>query len=119
MLFASGAVVSLPPRVLAVLGRLLERPGELVTKRRLTDAVWGDTSVTEESLIEAIKLLRKALSDNSKDPAYIQTVHRRGYRFIAPVTEASSAVACAADDPRSAVGNLSRAAVLVAIVLMS
>ena len=49
------------------------------------DAVWPDTFVTESSLLEAIGLLRDALGDDRKQPTYIQTVHRRGYRFIGQI----------------------------------
>ena len=55
------------------------------------DAVWPDTFVTESSLLEAIGLLRDALGDDRKQPTYIQTVHRRGYRFIGQISGASGA----------------------------
>lgn len=77
--------VPLPPRALGVLEALLGAPGEVVSKPRLLDAVWKDAFVTEASLLEAIKVLREALGDDRLNPTYIQTVHRRGYRFIAPV----------------------------------
>jgi DNA-binding winged helix-turn-helix (wHTH) protein len=80
--------VRLPPRALAVLGALVARPGELVSKAALLDAGWKDAFVTEASLLEAIHVLRAALGDNRKAPSYIQTVHRRGYRFVAPVQTA-------------------------------
>jgi DNA-binding winged helix-turn-helix (wHTH) protein len=81
-----GAVeVPLPPRAVAVLGALVARPGQLVSKAELLDAGWKDAFVTEASLLEAIHVLRAALGDDRKAPCYIQTVHRRGYRFIAPV----------------------------------
>ena len=74
--------VALPPRALGVLTRLLASSGAVVTKQELLDAVWPDTFVTESSLLEAIGLLREALGDDRRQPTYIQTVHRRGYRFI-------------------------------------
>lgn len=81
-----GAVeVALPPRAVAILGALVARPGQLVSKAELLDAGWKDAFVTEASLLEAIHVLRAALGDDRKAPSYIQTVHRRGYRFIAPV----------------------------------
>ena len=55
------------------------------------DAVWPDAFVTEASLLEAIGVLRDALGDDRLNPTYIQTVHRRGYRFIAPIAPARSA----------------------------
>jgi DNA-binding winged helix-turn-helix (wHTH) protein/tetratricopeptide (TPR) repeat protein len=81
-----GQLIELPPRALAVLGHLLERPGEIISKEILIDAVWNDTAVTERSLSEAVGILRQALDDDPHEPTYIQTVHRRGYRFMAPVS---------------------------------
>ncbi|MCH7825649.1 MAG: winged helix-turn-helix domain-containing protein, partial [Acidobacteria bacterium] len=86
VLSSNGVEFPLQPRVLRVLEHLLERPGEVVSKQELLDAVWPDTVVAETSLIEAIKILRHALGDDPQQPTYIQTVHRRGYRFIAPVS---------------------------------
>ena len=81
-----GEPVELPPRAAFVLECLLGRAGELVSKDELLDFAWKDTSVTEHSLIEAIKVLRRVLGDQSSERRYVQTVHRRGYRFIAPVS---------------------------------
>src|SRR6476620_454315 len=92
-----GRSMPLPPRALGVLTALLETPGEIVTKQTLMDAVWPGTFVTESSLLEAIGLIRDALGDDRKQPTYVQTVHRRGYRFIgeidAPSAPEPSAVA--------------------------
>ena len=82
-LFRDGAEVPLPPRALGVLSLLVERAGRLVPKQLLLDTVWSDAVVTETSLAEAVSVLRQALRDNPQAPTYIQTVHRRGYRFIA------------------------------------
>ena len=76
----------LPPRVLGVLELLLERAGDIVPRQELIDRVWKDAFVTDTSLAEAISVLRQTLGDDSQNPAYVQTVHRRGYRFVAPVT---------------------------------
>src|SRR5688572_8248192 len=76
----------LPPRAMAILQHLVERAGRIVSKTALIDAAWKDANVSETSLIEAIGLIRHALGDDPQKPAYIQTVHRRGYRFIAPIT---------------------------------
>jgi DNA-binding winged helix-turn-helix (wHTH) protein len=80
----------LPPRVLGVLELLLERPGEVVTKQALISAVWRDAFVTETSIAEAISVLRQALGDDPQRPTYVQTLHRRGYRFIADVSESEA-----------------------------
>ncbi len=80
------AELPLPPRVLGVLEHLVTRPGRVVSKRALMDAVWKDAVVTETSLTEAVSQLRQALADDPQQPAFVQTVHRRGYRFVASVT---------------------------------
>ena len=81
-LWRNGSPVPLPPRAMGVLAALVARPGSVVSKQELMDAVWPDTFVTESSLLEAIGLLRQTLGDDRRQPVYIQTVHRRGYRFI-------------------------------------
>jgi Tol biopolymer transport system component/DNA-binding winged helix-turn-helix (wHTH) protein len=86
ILSRDGVELNLPPRVLGVLEFLLERRNKVVSKQTLIDAVWNGSFVSETSLTEAISLLRQALDDDSQDPHYIQTLHRRGYRFIAPVS---------------------------------
>jgi len=81
-LWRNGSAVPLPPRAMTVLATLVARPGSVVSKQELMDAVWPDTFVTESSLLEAIGLLRQTFGDDPRQPIYIQTVHRRGYRFI-------------------------------------
>ncbi len=76
----------LPPRVLGVLELLLERAGDVVPRQELIDTVWKDAFVTDTSLAEAVSVLRQVLGDDPQAPTYIQTLHRRGYRFVAPVT---------------------------------
>jgi DNA-binding winged helix-turn-helix (wHTH) protein len=78
--------VPLPPRVLSVLDLLVSRAGVIVPKQELIDAVWKDAFVTDTSLAEAISVLRQALGDDPQSSRYVQTVHRRGYRFVAPLT---------------------------------
>ncbi|HEX4954070.1 MAG TPA: winged helix-turn-helix domain-containing protein [Thermoanaerobaculia bacterium] len=87
-LVCEGREVALPPRSLATLGVLLDRAGNLVTKRALIDEVWKGAFVSEAVVAEAISLVRHALGDDAAAPTYIQTLHRRGYRFIAPVAAA-------------------------------
>src|SRR5712692_1312921 len=71
-----------------VLALLLEKPGELVTREELQQKLWpADTFVDfDHSLNTAINKLRETLGDSSSAPRYIETLPRRGYRFIAPVT---------------------------------
>ena len=85
-LWHGSSEVPLPPRALGVLEALTAHPGAVVSKQTLMDAVWRDSFVTEASLLEAIRVLRDALGDDRLRPAYIQTVHRRGYRFVADLT---------------------------------
>ena len=81
VLMRDGEEIRLPPRVIGVLQFLLERQGKVVSKQALIDGVWNGTAVTETSLTEAISILRQALGDDAQDPRYLETVHRRGYRF--------------------------------------
>jgi DNA-binding winged helix-turn-helix (wHTH) protein len=73
-----------------VLLYLVDRPGVLVTKSELLDAVWRDLAVTPDVLIRSVRELRLALGDDSRTPRCIETVHRRGYRFIAEIQNSSS-----------------------------
>ncbi|HEY9501499.1 MAG TPA: winged helix-turn-helix domain-containing protein, partial [Pyrinomonadaceae bacterium] len=70
-----------------MLNQLVERPGQLVTKEELLNTVWRDTFVGDAVLKVAIRQLRDALEDNSKAPEFIETAHRRGYRFIGQISE--------------------------------
>ena len=90
LLKREGVEVPLPPRVLGVLELLLTRAGEIVPRRELMETVWKDAFVTDTSLAEAISFLRQALGDDPQSPRYIQTVHRRGYRFLATVASPES-----------------------------
>src|SRR5439155_5468220 len=72
----------------AVLRYLVEQLGQVVTKEELLRTVWSDTVVSEWALTTCIWEIRKALGEAAGAPQYIATVHRRGYRFIAPVTPA-------------------------------
>ncbi|MGH9312274.1 MAG: winged helix-turn-helix domain-containing protein, partial [Vicinamibacterales bacterium] len=85
-LMREGAAVPLSPKLVELLLHLVARPGNLVTKEALFAAVWPDVVVTDNALTQAVSDLRQALGDNAASPRFIQTVARRGYRFIAPVT---------------------------------
>ena len=84
-LYRDGIALPLPPRALGVLAVLATRPGQVVTKQQLLDQVWKDTNVTDTSLAEAVSLLRQALGDEPQRGDFIQTIPRRGYRFVAPL----------------------------------
>lgn len=67
---------------------LLERRGEAVTRREILDAAWSDVVVSDNALNQAVRILRRTLDDDSRNPAFIRTVSRHGYRFVWPeVTE--------------------------------
>lgn len=85
LLHVDGEEVWLPPKALAVLEYFVERPSAVVSRAELLDAAWGESAVTDHSLTEAIRILRRELGDDHRRPRYIQTVHRRGYRLVAEV----------------------------------
>ncbi len=80
-----GRPVLLAPKAFAVLCALARRPGHLLTKNALLDAVWGHQHVSDSVLKTTIRELRAALSDDARRPDYIETVSRRGYRFVGAV----------------------------------
>ncbi|MCI0625988.1 MAG: transcriptional regulator [Acidobacteria bacterium] len=84
--------VHLEPRVMDVLVHLAERAGEVVSKEELVERVWKQRYVSDDVLTVAVYTLRKVLGDNPRQPRYIETVPRRGYRWIAPVTESGRAM---------------------------
>jgi pimeloyl-ACP methyl ester carboxylesterase/DNA-binding winged helix-turn-helix (wHTH) protein len=81
-LYRDGTPVPLPPKAFAVLQYLAENAGRLVSKRELLEAAWPGVFVGDAVLKVTIGEIRKALGDNPATPAYIETVHRRGYRFL-------------------------------------
>src|ERR1041384_4577677 len=89
-LWRDSEAIPLRPKVYGVLRYLLSHPGVLVTKKQLLEAVWTDTFVGDSVLKDSIRQLRHLLGDESKRPQFIETAHRRGYRFIARVREAPS-----------------------------
>jgi DNA-binding winged helix-turn-helix (wHTH) protein len=91
LLSRDGADIPLPPRATGVLWLLVTRAGHVVSKQELLEAVWKDTYVNDDSLAEAISLVRHTLGDDAQQPAFIQTVPRRGYRFVSPVERAEQA----------------------------
>jgi DNA-binding winged helix-turn-helix (wHTH) protein/TolB-like protein/tetratricopeptide (TPR) repeat protein len=106
---SAGRQVPLRPQAFAVLHLLAERPGELVTKDELMAAVWPGIAVTDDSLVQAIGDIRRALGDEAH--AVIRTVPRRGYRLVPP-PEAPAASALRAGRPR-------RSAALLAAALLA
>jgi DNA-binding winged helix-turn-helix (wHTH) protein len=83
--------IPLRPKAFAVLKLLVDRAGQLVTKDQVLEAVWPGTFVSDAVLKDSIRQLREALNDDAGSPTYIETAHRRGYRFIASIAEISGA----------------------------
>lgn len=97
-----GKPVAIRPKTFALLQFLAERPGELVTKQALLDAVWPNLAVTEDVVRISAGELRAALGDDRAKPRFIETVPRKGYRFVAtlgPAVEAPPHPAGSPSDP--------------------
>jgi DNA-binding winged helix-turn-helix (wHTH) protein len=85
LLYRDEAVVPLEPRAVRVLRYLVENSERVVSKDELLEAVWPDVFTTDGVLKKAVSQVRRALCDEVKSAQFIETYHRRGYRFIAPV----------------------------------
>src|SRR5690349_14234548 len=118
----SGAIIAIEPKVFDLLRFLIANRERVVTKEELLDALWRETYVAPNALTRAVAQLRKALGDDADEPRYIETVARRGYRFIAPVVidpgAASEVVAAAVPipPPRRPAGMVFIAVAVVAIL---
>src|SRR5260370_14927136 len=88
--------IPLAPKAFDVLRYLVEHPGRLVPHDELLEALWPKTYVQREVLKSHIAFIRAVLGDDARKPLFIETLSRRGYRFIAPVTEGASAGGAAA-----------------------
>jgi DNA-binding winged helix-turn-helix (wHTH) protein/Tol biopolymer transport system component len=86
-LFQDGAAIPLSPRLFDTLLVLVENRGHVVQKNDLMQKVWNDVAVEENNLSQSISALRKILGDNLDAPKFIETIPKRGYRFVAPVKE--------------------------------
>ena len=78
--------IRLHPKAFGLLRHLMDHPGQIVTKESLLETIWPEIHVTEAILSVYVAEIRKALGEEPKKPVFIETLHRRGYRFIAPVT---------------------------------
>ena len=85
-----GRTARLEPKVMEVLVCLAQHPGDTVSKEQLFQAVWPKTVVTEDVLKRCIAELRRAFDDDARDPRVIETISKRGYRLVAPVTAGSA-----------------------------
>jgi DNA-binding winged helix-turn-helix (wHTH) protein len=84
LLLRDGEELALIPRYFELLLLLLERRGEAVSRREILDAAWSDVVVTDNALNQAVRILRRTLDDDSRNPVFIRTVSRHGYRFVWP-----------------------------------
>jgi DNA-binding winged helix-turn-helix (wHTH) protein/tetratricopeptide (TPR) repeat protein len=101
-IWRDGERFSVPPKAFRVLRCLMERSEQLVTKDELLDAVWPETYVIDKVLNIAVSELRQALGDDPKQPRFIATVHRRGFRWIGPA--AASLASALEEDSGTFVG---------------
>src|SRR5215475_12979504 len=91
-----GRTVRLEPKVMEVLLCLAQHPRETLSKEQLFQAVWPNTVVTEDVLKRCIAELRRAFDDDARNPHIIETISKRGYRLLAPVSPAATAAVTAA-----------------------
>jgi len=106
---AAGNTIRLEPKVMQVLVCLADKAGDLVTKEELIRSAWPDTFITDEVLTRAIFELRRVFGDDAKNPRFIQTIPKSGYRLIAEVCSAGKKPP---EEPESTTG-LSNAATVV------
>jgi DNA-binding winged helix-turn-helix (wHTH) protein len=83
----AGVTVRIEPKAMEVLMVLADHAGQVVSREELLAAVWPGVVVGEEALTQSIIKLRRAFDDNPRSPSYIETIPKRGYRIIAPVTK--------------------------------
>jgi DNA-binding winged helix-turn-helix (wHTH) protein len=94
----AGMRLKLTGQPFQVLAILLEHAGEVITREELQKQLWPNTFVdVNHNLNTAINKIREALGDSSENPRFVETLPRRGYRFIAPVTVNGTAAAAVAD----------------------
>jgi predicted ATPase/DNA-binding winged helix-turn-helix (wHTH) protein len=97
-LMCGSRAVALQPKAFDVLAYLAEHAGRLVSQEELIDAIWPDTIVGDSSLKTCVRQIRQALGDPARQPQFIETVHRRGYRFIAAIAKADELHVVPAED---------------------
>ncbi len=98
-LYRGAVPMPLTPKAFALLQYLAERAGRLVPKQELLDAVWPGVFVGDAVLKVTIREVRKSLEDDPRTPRFIETAHRRGYRFMAPVTGSDAAPGRVVEEP--------------------
>jgi DNA-binding winged helix-turn-helix (wHTH) protein/Tol biopolymer transport system component len=100
----NGIKVRVPDQSIKVLALLVENPGDMVTREELHQRLWPNGTIVEfdRSINAAIKRLRQALEDSAEEPKFIETLPRRGYRFLVSVERAESAEPVGAAEPEHA-----------------
>ena len=98
-LLRDGRPVKIQPQPLRVLAVLAEHPGEIVSREQLRERIWGEATFVEfdQGLNYCIRQIRLALGDEASKPAYVETLPKQGYRFIAPVIPARNGVEASRD----------------------
>ncbi len=98
--------VRLTPKAAAVLTVLVAHAGKPVSKEDLFASVWNDAIVSDDALTSCIQELRRALADDARQPRFIETRHRRGYRFVAPISEDFAPDVAASPPPTDAISTV-------------
>ena len=107
----AGVKLKLGGQPFQVLAILLERPGDVFTREELQKRLWPDTFVdVDHNLNTAINKIREALGDSSENPRFVETLPRRGYRFIAPITVNGTAAAAVTHSPENRSTNVAKSA---------
>ena len=94
-LWRDDKVIALKPKTFAVLRYFIDHPGRLITKDELLDRLWSDAHVGDAVLKTHVRDIRLALGDSVRAPRFIETAHRRGYRFICRVERQAEAAVTA------------------------
>jgi len=95
------SVIRLEPKVMDLLDCLVSRAGEVITKHDLIDSVWRTEYVAYTTLTHAIAELRRSLGDKARNPRYIETISKRGYRIVAPVEHLEAGASDLGPRPRT------------------
>ena len=109
--------VRIEPKVMQVLETLADAAGDVVTREALVARVWPDVHVSDDVLHRAIREVRRAFGDDTANPAYVETIRKRGYRLIAPVRSLEPAPAAALPARRGSTKLVAAASILVAATL--
>src|SRR2546422_7288382 len=107
LLLREGTPLGLPPKAFDILLALVRHSGHVLEKGELIETVWPDTFIEENNLTQYISALRKALGDDRREHRYIETVARRGYRFLVPVRQVRD------DGPSLIIGSSTRVRVVI------